>query len=159
MRRKHLWEDALNRFKGGLDFTKYICISFVGEPAVDEGRPFREFLHLLIGSIATNNSLFCGKDDCQVSAPNMVELTNKTHLHVGEMIAVSLVHGDPARVFFTPSLADYILYSLHKVKVTTDEVLCLDIVTKGEYVSVYIIMYDCVTYMYIHVSCITEKPQ
>ena len=55
--RKHLWEDALNCFKGGLDFTKYICISFVGEPAVDEGGPLREFLHLLIGSIATNNSV------------------------------------------------------------------------------------------------------
>jgi len=124
-RRKHLWEDALNRFKGGLDFTKYIRISFVGEPAVDEGGPLREFLHLLIGSIATNNSLFCGKDDCRVPAPNMVELTNKTYLHVGEMIAVSLVHGGPAPTFFAPSFVDYILYSLHKVKATTDEVPCL----------------------------------
>lgn len=67
----------------------------------------------------------------------MVELTNKTHLHVGEMIAVSLVHGGPAPAFFTPSLVDYILYSLHKVKVTTDEVLCLDIIEKLQKVSMF----------------------
>jgi len=32
-----------NRFKCGIDFSKYIHVSFVGEPAVDEGGPLREF--------------------------------------------------------------------------------------------------------------------
>jgi len=67
----------------------------------------------------------------------MVELTNKTYLHVGEMITVSLVHDGPAPAFFAPSFVDYILYGLHKVKATTDEVPCLDIIEKLQKVSMF----------------------
>ena len=45
VRRKHLWEDALRHFRSGINFQKYIRITFVGEPAVDDGGPLREFLH------------------------------------------------------------------------------------------------------------------
>ena len=44
----HLWKDALNRFMSGLDEKKHIKVTFVGEPAVDQGGPLREFFHLLL---------------------------------------------------------------------------------------------------------------
>lgn len=39
VRRKHIWEDALHRYRVGIDFHKYIHITFFGEPGVDAGGP------------------------------------------------------------------------------------------------------------------------
>lgn len=64
VRRKHLWEDALQRFQLGINFSKYIRVTFLHDPAVDDGGPMREFLRLLMGRIATNNCLFSGGEDC-----------------------------------------------------------------------------------------------
>jgi len=126
VRRRHLWEDALNRFKCGIDFSKYIRVSFVGEPAVDEGGPLRECLHLLVGSIATNNALFSGSEECRVLAANLAELGKNTYKH-GEMIAISLIHGGPAPAFFAPAVADYILHGINKVKAMVNEVPDLEV--------------------------------
>ena len=122
VRRKHLWHDALSRFESGLNFCKHLKVLFVGEPAVDDGGPLREFLYLLMGEIAANNSLFCGEENCRIPAPNMSALEKHTYKHVGEMIAVSLVHGGPSPTFFAPSVVDYIVYGLKRVKPTIDEV-------------------------------------
>ena len=35
VRRKHVFEDALRRYRGDLDLQKYIKVNFVGEPAAD----------------------------------------------------------------------------------------------------------------------------
>ena len=48
IRRKHVWEDALHQLKCGFDVHKHPKVTFVGEPAVDDGGPRREFFHLLI---------------------------------------------------------------------------------------------------------------
>ena len=61
VRRNHLWEDALKRFKSGLDFRKYVRVLFVGEPAVDDGGPLREFLHLLMGKLLPITAFFVTK--------------------------------------------------------------------------------------------------
>ena len=37
VRRKHIWTDSLHAFKNGLDFDKHIKVTFIGEPAVDQG--------------------------------------------------------------------------------------------------------------------------
>lgn len=52
IRRKHVFVDALHAVKNGLDVTKHLRVTFVGEPAVDAGGPLREFFHLLMISIA-----------------------------------------------------------------------------------------------------------
>ena len=96
IRQKHVWEDALHRFKSGLDVNKYLKVTFVGEPAVDEGGPLWEFFHLLISSISHNNNLFCGDEASRVPRLNMTELEKKTYYYVGMMLALSLVHGGPA---------------------------------------------------------------
>ena len=135
VRRKHLWDDALHRFQSGINFHKYIRITFVGEPAVDDGGPLREFLHLVMGAIATSNYLFHGREDCRVPIPNQAELERHTYQHVGEMIAVSLVNGGPAPSFFAPSVVEYIVHGMSKVKATVSEVPSQRIKNKLEKVS------------------------
>ena len=130
VRRNHLWEDSLKRFRAGFDFRKYVRVLFVGEPAVDDGGPLREFLHLLMGEIATNNSLFCGQADCRVPLPNVVGLEKLTFKHIGEMIAVSVIHGGPAPKFLAQSVVDYLLYGMGKVRATVEEVPCVTMRTK-----------------------------
>ena len=122
VRRKHVWEDSLRRFVAGIHFLKHLRVRFVGEPAVDDGGPLREFLYLLMGEIAANNSLFCGEENYRVPLPNMGALEKHTYKHVGEMIAVSLIHGGPAPTFFAPSMVDYIVHGIRKVKACIDEV-------------------------------------
>ena len=130
VRRNHLWEDTLKRFQAGLNFRKYVRVLFVGEPAVDDGGPLREFLHLLMGEIAANNSLFCGQEDCRVPLPNMVGLEKLTFQHIGEMMAVSIIHGGPAPNFLAQSVVDYLLYGIAKVRATIEEVPCATMRTK-----------------------------
>lgn len=119
VRRKRLWEDALRRFKEGLPFHKPLSVTFVGEPAIDQGGPLREFLRLLVACIASNNMLFTGDETARVPTHNIIQLQNKTYQHVGEMLAVTIVHGGPAPAFFSPAVANYILYGqCDKVKAT-----------------------------------------
>ena len=122
VRRKHIFEDTLHRFHSGIDFHKHLRIVFVGESAVDDGGPMREFLYLLMGEIAANNSLFSGKEDCRVPLPNMSALERQTYKHIGQMMSMSLLHGGPAPTFFAPSVVDYVVHGIKKVKPTVDEV-------------------------------------
>ena len=122
IRRKHVWEDALHQLKCGFDVHKHPKVTFVGEPAVDDGGPRREFFHLLIGSIAGNNHLFCGDETSRVPMHNMMELGKRTYYYVGMMLALSLVHGGPSPKFFSAAMADYIVYGMGKVKATPGDV-------------------------------------
>ena len=74
VRRKYVLPDTLHQLRCGLDVSKHLRVTFVGEPAVDSGGPMREYLHLLMSSIAHNNSLFCGEDSQRIPEHNVVEL-------------------------------------------------------------------------------------
>ena len=135
VRRKHLWEDALHRFHSGIDFHKHIHVTFVGEPAVDAGGPLREFLRLLMGDIASNNSLFCGDEKYRVPIQNMTALEKQTYHYVGQMMAVSLIHGGPSPTFLTPSVVDYLIKGIRGADPEVKEVPNPDIRRKLEEVS------------------------
>ncbi len=45
IRRKHILEDTFRKLRGGLNVSKHLKVTFVGEQAVDAGGPLREFLH------------------------------------------------------------------------------------------------------------------
>ena len=38
IRRKHLLQDALHKRRGGLSLKRHLCVTFIGEPAVHEGK-------------------------------------------------------------------------------------------------------------------------
>ena len=109
VRRRHLWGDALSCIKT-LNENKYIRVTFVGEPAVDEGGPLREFFHLLTTDIAKRNMLFCGDESKRVPRHCMTELEKRTYYVVGKALALSIMHGGPAPGFFARSVFDYIAY-------------------------------------------------
>jgi len=70
VRRGHILEDAISSIRGGFDEKKHIRVSFLGEPAVDEGGPRREFFMLVLGAIANNGSLLQGPADRRVLRHN-----------------------------------------------------------------------------------------
>lgn len=122
VRRKHVLEDTLHQLRCGLDTSKHMRITFVGEPAVDAGGPMREYLNLLMSSIAHNNSLFSGEDACRVPAHNVVELEKKSFFHVGSIFALSLIHGGPGPMFLAPPVADYIVGGIQSVEASVDDI-------------------------------------
>ena len=122
VRRKHLLDDCLHKLKNGLDLTKYLRIVFVGEPAVDDGGPLREFLYLLLLSLSDNNMVFCGPPTSRVPRHNIVELDKRTYFYIGVIIALSIIHGGPAPQFFSAAVADYIIYGVQSVKAKITDV-------------------------------------
>ena len=79
----------------------------------------REFLHLLVSSIARNNTLFVGAINQRAPLHNMVELEKNTYYYVGAMLATSIVHGGPPPCFFSNAVADYLLYGMRKFIIFT----------------------------------------
>ena len=122
VRRKHIFEDTLHRLRNGIDISKHLRVTFIGESAIDDGGPMREYMRLLLGSIISNNSLFCGDVNSRFLRHNVIELNKKTYFYVGQILSITLVHGGPAPSFFVEPIADYILYGLEKVKVSIADV-------------------------------------
>ena len=125
-RRRHIWEDALNSFKRGIPASKYLRVTFLGEPAVDAGGPLREFFRLLLGEIFRNGSLFCGPDTARVPLHNAAALTKGTFKYIGCMMGASLLNGGPAPSFFANIVADYILFGIERVKVKLEDVVTVN---------------------------------
>lgn len=109
IRRKHLWDDAMNHVKY-LNECKHVRVTFIGEPAVDEGGPLREFFHLLTAEMARRNMIFCGEEYSRIPRHCMLELENRTYYCVGKVIALSLMHGGPAPRFLARTVVDYLFY-------------------------------------------------
>lgn len=89
---------------------------------MDVGGPLREYFHLLMASVAQNNSLFVGPQSKRAPAHSVVEVDRKTFYYVGVVLAASIVHGGPAPAFFTEAVADFLLFGLGKVRVTVEDV-------------------------------------
>ena len=123
VRRKHIWEDALDYFRRGIPTSKHLRVTFFGEPAVDAGGPLREFFRLVLGELSRNNSLFCGVETARAPLHNVIALSKKTFKYVGCMLAASLINGGPAPGFFADFVADYIVYGIDKVKVNVQDVI------------------------------------
>ena len=94
----------------------------MGEPGVDEGGPLREFLHLLMGAIASNNSLWRSEEYHRLPSPHLTSLEQQTYKYIGQMISVSQIHGGPSPTFFANCVVDYIVHGLAKVRANVDEV-------------------------------------
>jgi hypothetical protein len=79
------------------DDTKQLKVTIVGEPAVDDGGPFREYLHMLISQILSNNLLFQGEGYSLVPSANDTEHFKNTYKYLGQ---ISLLYGGPCPHFF-----------------------------------------------------------
>ena len=99
-----------------LNEQKHIRVTFIGEPAVDEGGPLREFFHLLTTEIARKNLIFCGEDNRRVPQHSITELESRTYYSVGKLLALSLMHGGPAPRFLARTVVDYIVYGVAQAR-------------------------------------------
>ena len=113
--RKHLWDDAMSHIKS-LDECKHIRVTFIGEPAVDEGGPLREFLHLLTAEIARKIMISSSVEYKSVPQHSVMELENQTYYAVGKSLALSLMHGGPAPCFLARTVIDYIVYGMAQAR-------------------------------------------
>lgn len=87
IRRRHVWEDTKRAFSRptfsesiGLD------ISFIGEPAVDDGGPLREFFCLIWQALRQNGNLFSGDENARVLGHNVLALQQKEYELVGRLV-------------------------------------------------------------------------
>ncbi|KAG7455575.1 G2 M phase-specific E3 ubiquitin-protein ligase-like [Solea senegalensis] len=105
--RSAVWEGAIRGFKR-LSYEPNLMISVKfsddmgkNEEGVDLGGPRREFLRLLIESIA-KSPMFEGKENSKNFALNSTALREDWYYIAGRAIAISLVHGGPPPNFLSP---------------------------------------------------------
>ncbi|XP_019862007.1 PREDICTED: G2/M phase-specific E3 ubiquitin-protein ligase-like [Amphimedon queenslandica] len=121
--RSHIFSDALTAMRKGFDKSSNLRITFIGEPAVDAGGPLREFFRLVMKDAVSNNSLFQGPEDSRSPAHNVIELKKSTYKFLGEIFALSIVHGGPGPQCLSHPVANYLTYGIHKINGTIEDIL------------------------------------
>ena len=104
--RSNILTESLHLLRNGLDVTEYLHVTFVNEPAVDEGGQLRECFRLLLSAIESNSSLLSGTEFSHTPTHNVCELEKMSYFYTGVIIALLLVHGGPGPHFFSPAIAD-----------------------------------------------------
>ena len=105
LRRSSVWEDTmfkLNQIE--TDLHKTFKVQFIGEPAVHQGGPSREFFSLLYAA-KKQKILSHGVFRHDVSL-----LQQKQYFSFGQLTALGLLQGYPGPNCFQRSVLDYILY-------------------------------------------------
>ena len=110
IRRSHVFSDALRQFsKRSFDVCKMLKVQFIGEEAIDEGGPRREFFNLLTRKIF-KSSLFAGFPNQVVPAHNVQAVANSTYYTIGKMISTCIIQGGEAPACFAKAVADYLVF-------------------------------------------------
>ena len=107
-------KDMLRYLRKDFNKSAKLHIIFIGEPGVDAGSPCSD--------VMSNNSLFEGSDDHHIPLHNVMELKNNTYHYVGEIMALSVVHGGPGPNCLSPAVVDNLCYGLQKIRGTVDDI-------------------------------------
>ena len=127
VRRSHIFEDSFRHFsKDSFDVTKLLKVRFVGESAIDDGGPRREFFQLL-NAIANKSGLFGGFPDHVVPLHNVDGLVHNKYFVVGKMIATALVQGGQPPVYFAGPVADFLVYDCVKSPVNIEDIIDFEV--------------------------------
>lgn len=121
VRRSHIWADSM-RVLRRVHLEKRLKVTFLGESAVDDGGPRREYLRLLMSTMAEQSSLFTGPPSCKVPVHNAMALQRGDFHIVGVAIVLSLSQGGPGPTFFAPSVVDYLFGGISKVKPRVEDI-------------------------------------
>lgn len=129
VRRSHLFSDALRTFSRlSFDPTKYLKVTFVGEPAVDEGGPRRELFRLLIQAATCTSGLFAGLPG-HLTPIHCVEALSSNKFYVaGKMLATALIQGGQPPVCFCKPVADFLVFGSIKSAVNLHDIPEYDII-------------------------------
>ena len=128
VRRTNIYDDSMRQFaKESFDVSKYLKVKFIGESAVDDGGPRREYFQLLLRSIVTNPELFQGYPNHVVPIHNLEALTKNKFFLVGKMIATAIVQGGQPPVCFASAVADYLVFKKVQSNVDLDDIPDYDV--------------------------------
>lgn len=121
VRRSHIWEDTVRTLRRNIDLRKTIKVTFLGEPAIDDGGPRREYLRLLMKALS-EQSLLTGPPLCKVLVHNTLAIQKQHYRYIGEAIVMSITQGGPGPMCFAPSIVDYLQGGVQKVRPRIDEI-------------------------------------
>ena len=138
MRRTVLWQDVLKCFKRKFDPKSHLRVTFLGEPAEDDGGPRREFFMLLMEAMKSQEDLFSGLDDRRVLRHNLHTLEEDLFLVVGKMITLSIIHGVPGPMFFANPVIDHLFGVQAKFTASAEDVADAMIRSKINKVRMYV---------------------
>ena len=111
VRRKHIWKDTLRGFKQPRFTTrKWLKVEFVGESAIDDGGPRREYFCLGMHELRQSNAIFQGPLDKCVPVHNVHLLNNKEYQDMGKFFAMSILQGGTAPQILSPTVVHYLLH-------------------------------------------------
>lgn len=91
---------------------------------------------MLMREVLSSNSLFSGYDTARIPRHNAMALARKVYFFVGQVFALSLIHGGPAPKCLASAIADYIVFGIEKVKVSIKDVPEESIQTKLKQVKI-----------------------
>ena len=92
VRRSHILADASRTFsRSTFNPTKFLKVTFVGEAAVDEGGPRREFFRLLIRSAVSSSGLFEGSPGHLIPVHCLEALSSNKFYVIGKIFATAIV--------------------------------------------------------------------
>lgn len=114
VRRSHIWEDTVRALRRNLDLRKVIKVTFLGEPAIDDGGPRREYLRLLMKTVS-EHSLLTGPPMRKVLVHNTLAIQKRYFRYIGEAIVMSVTQGGPGPLCFAPSVVDYLQGGIERV--------------------------------------------
>lgn len=111
VRRLDVFHDGIRAFqRSSFNASQCIKVRFIGEPAVDQGGPRREFFRLFLSEMGQTSGLFQGWPDHLSPVSNSQAVANRMFSTSGKVLASMIVQGCQAPCCFSRPVADFIVY-------------------------------------------------
>jgi len=111
VRRKCLLADSLRAFsKPTFNESKMLKVTFMGESAVDDGGPRREYFQLLLKDVFSSSGLFVGWPDHVIPVHHVEAVASNRFYIIGKMVSTCLIQGGQPPVCIADGIADYLVY-------------------------------------------------
>ena len=118
VRRNHIWNDALRSLaKASFNPLMPVRVTFIGEPAIDEGGPRREFFTLALAKMAEDMSIFHGPDSSRSFVHNVHGVRKRVFYMAGMFVALSLANGGPGLECLSETIYSYLCFGLREGKI------------------------------------------
>ena len=97
----------------GFEERKALRVVFVGEEAVDDGGPRREFFSLALQGVANDNTMFQGPENARSFLHNTQALASRRYFYAGKLVALSLAGGGPGFPCLSETVYKYLCYGIN----------------------------------------------
>lgn len=123
VRRGNIIEDTFRKLQrtNPEELINVVRVSFLGEPAIDEGGPRREFFTAFFEAIQSS-AILEGPPGQQILSHNIKCLTKQQYKYLGYVIALSIMNGGPGPHLFHRAIAEKIAFGQVKSEVSIADV-------------------------------------